>query len=75
MAPAFSWFLALRYLVTRWVNLIGMMGIALAVWAMIVVVAVFSGFIGDTKRGIQDCGPKGGRRPPLRQRRGGRPHQ
>ena len=57
MPPAFSWFLAFRYLATRWVNLIGMLGIAISVWAMIVVVAVFSGFIGDTRRGIENASP------------------
>lgn len=57
MPPAFSWFLALRYLVTRWVSVIGLLGVALAVWAMIVVIAVFSGFIGDTRRGIREASP------------------
>ncbi len=45
-----AWFLALRYLLTRWVNFIGIVGIALAVWALILVTAVFSGFIAE----IQD---------------------
>jgi lipoprotein-releasing system permease protein len=57
LPPAFSWSLALRYLLSRWVNLVGMLGIALAVWAMIVVVAVFSGFIGDTREGIRQASP------------------
>ena len=57
MPPAFSWFLAVRYLTTRWVNLIGTVGIALAVWAMIVVIAVFSGFIGDTEEGVHEATP------------------
>ncbi len=55
---AFSWFLALRYLLSRWVNVLGMGGVALAVWALIVVVAVFSGFISgiedNTKSGSPD---------------------
>ncbi|MCB9870001.1 MAG: FtsX-like permease family protein [Planctomycetes bacterium] len=54
---AFSWFLAIRYLLTRWVNVIGMVGIALAVWAMIVVIAVFSGFIAEARAGIEAASP------------------
>ena len=58
LPPTFSWFLAIRYLVTRWVNLIGMLGIALAVWAMIVVISVFSGFIQEARRGIEGASPQ-----------------
>lgn len=57
MAPAFSWFLAWRYLVTRYVNLLGMIGVAVAVWALIVVIAVFSGFIGDIRAGARLASP------------------
>ena len=41
MIPAYSGFLALRYLRTRWVNILGTLGVAVAVWALIVVIAVF----------------------------------
>ena len=34
-----------------------MAGIGLAVWAMIVVIAVFSGFIGETEEGVHDASP------------------
>jgi lipoprotein-releasing system permease protein len=38
-------FLAVRYLVTRPINLLGMAGITISVWALIVVVSLFSGFL------------------------------
>lgn len=38
-------FLAIRYLMTRPINLLGMFGIMLSVWALVVVVSVFSGFL------------------------------
>ena len=53
MAPAYSWFLALRYLLARWVNVLGMAGVAVAVWALIVVIAVFSGFIHEIRGHIR----------------------
>jgi len=39
----YRWFLACRYLATRPINLLGMFGVTLGVWAMIVVVALFTG--------------------------------
>lgn len=41
----YRWFLALRYLMTRPINLLGMVGVMLGVWALIVVVSIFSGFL------------------------------
>lgn len=38
-------FLTARYLVTRPINLLGMFGVTLGVWALIVVVAIFTGFL------------------------------
>lgn len=38
-------FLAIRYLLTRPINLLGMLGVMLGTWALIVVVSVFSGFL------------------------------
>ncbi|MGC6489514.1 MAG: ABC transporter permease [Planctomycetota bacterium] len=38
-------FLAVRYLLTRPVNLLGMAGITISVWALVVVVSLFSGFL------------------------------
>ena len=42
---AYAPFLALRYLLTRPINLLGMLGIAVGVWALVVVVSLFSGVI------------------------------
>jgi ABC-type lipoprotein release transport system permease subunit len=47
LGAAFPWLLALRYLLSRWVNVLGVLGVAVAVWALIVVPAIFSGFIAD----------------------------
>ncbi len=38
-------FLALRYLLTRPINLLGVGGVTIGVWALIVVVSIFSGFL------------------------------
>ncbi len=57
MPASFAWFLALRYLCTRWVNLLGMAGVALAVWALIVVIAVFSGFISEQTTSVRHASP------------------
>jgi lipoprotein-releasing system permease protein len=57
LTPAFSAFLALRYLVSRWVNLLGVVGVAVAVWALIVVIAVFSGFIGEIREHMRSASP------------------
>jgi lipoprotein-releasing system permease protein len=38
-------FLAIRYLLTRPINLLGMAGITISVWALVVVVSLFSGVI------------------------------
>lgn len=38
-------FLALRWLLTRPINLLGVGGVTLGVWALIVVVSIFSGFL------------------------------
>ena len=57
MPATFSWFLALRYLVTRWVHLLGMCGVAVAGWAMIVVIAVMSGFIEGMTDSIHNASP------------------
>lgn len=55
--PTFAYYLALRYLLARWINLISVLGIGLSVWAMIAVVAVLSGFIEGPRRGIEDASP------------------
>jgi len=48
-------FLALRYLVTRPINLLGMAGITISVWALIVVVSVFTGFIDIVQRHVHSA--------------------
>lgn len=54
---AFSAFLAAKYLLSRKVNLLGIGGVALAVWALIVVIAVFSGFVGGIREDIRRSSP------------------
>jgi ABC-type lipoprotein release transport system permease subunit len=54
---AFSPFLALRYLVTRRINLLGVFGVAFAVWAMLVVDGVFTGFVRDIQQNVQSSAP------------------
>lgn len=57
MGHAFSWFLAIRYLRGRWINFLGILGVAVAVWAPIVVIAVFSGFISGIRQDVRRCTP------------------
>ncbi len=49
-------FLAIRYLLTRPINLLGMAGITLSVWALIVVVSLFSGFLAVVERHVHEAG-------------------
>jgi lipoprotein-releasing system permease protein len=46
-------YLAIRYLLTRPINLLGMGGIAIGVWALVVVVSLFSGFLQVIERHVQ----------------------
>lgn len=57
MIPAFSPFLALRYLLVRRINLLAMFGVAFAVWAMIVVDSVFTGFVADIRDDTRHSAP------------------
>ena len=57
MIRAFSSFLALRYLRSRWINVLGTLGVAVGVWALIVVIAVFSCFIGEIRTSIRGATP------------------
>ncbi len=57
MTPAFSPFLALRYLVTRRINVLGVLGVAFAVWAMLIVDGVFTGFVTDIQRDVRGSAP------------------
>lgn len=54
MIAAFSPFLALRYLLTRRINLLGVLGVMFAVWAMLIVDAVFSGFVSQIHRDVRN---------------------
>ncbi|MDA0374342.1 MAG: ABC transporter permease [Planctomycetota bacterium] len=49
----YRYFLALRYLLARPINLLGVVGIMLGVWALIVVVSIFSGFLKEVARHLQ----------------------
>ncbi len=57
MATAFTWLLALRYLTSRWVNVLCVLGVAVAVWALIVVPSVFAGFIADIYTEVRRTSP------------------
>jgi lipoprotein-releasing system permease protein len=54
---AFSPFLALRYLLTRRINLLAMFGVTFAVWAMIVVNSVFTGFVSEIRTDVRRATP------------------
>jgi len=56
--PAFSPFLALRYLVTRRINILGVLGVAFAVWAMLIVDGVFTGFVTDIHTSVRASAPE-----------------
>lgn len=58
MIAAFSPFLALRYLVTRRINVLSVFGVAFAVWAMLIVDGVFSGFVTEIRRDVHDSAPE-----------------
>jgi lipoprotein-releasing system permease protein len=49
----YRYFLALRYLLSRPINVLGVVGILLGVWALIVVVSIFSGYLREVKRHLQ----------------------
>ncbi len=51
----YRYFLALRYLLSRPINGLGMFAFMLGVWALIVVVSIFSGFIRELKEHISSA--------------------
>ena len=57
MTPAFSPFLALRYLVTRRINALCVLGVAFAVWAMLIVDGVFTGFVTNIHTDVKRSSP------------------
>jgi lipoprotein-releasing system permease protein len=48
-------FLAIRYLLTRPINLLGMAGITISVWALVVVVSLFTGFLAVVERHVHSA--------------------
>ena len=49
----YRWFLALRWLLSRPINLLGLLGVMLGVWALIVVVSIFSGYLREVRSHIR----------------------
>jgi lipoprotein-releasing system permease protein len=49
-------FLALRYLLTRPINMMGVLGITVGVWSLIVVVSIFSGFLKVVSEHVRSAG-------------------
>ncbi len=58
MIAAFSPFVALRYLLTRRINLLAMFGVTFAVWAMILVNSVFTGFVSEIRTDVRRASPE-----------------
>lgn len=57
MIAAFSPFLAWRYLQKRRINLLSIFGVMFAVWAMLVVDSVFTGFVSSIRHDVHDSSP------------------
>lgn len=57
MIAAFSPFLALRYLLMRRINLLGVLGVMFAVWAILVVDSVFTGFVSEIRKDVENSAP------------------
>lgn len=51
----YRYFLALRYLLSRPINLLGMAGVMVSVWALIVVVSIFSGFLVEVRAHVRSA--------------------
>lgn len=49
----YKYLLAVKYLMSRPINLIGTVGITVAVWALILVVSIFTGYIGEMRLHIR----------------------
>jgi lipoprotein-releasing system permease protein len=45
--------LGCKFLLSRWINLLGVIGVTVGVWALIVVIAIFSGFIREVRAHIR----------------------
>ncbi|MCR9248501.1 MAG: FtsX-like permease family protein [bacterium] len=57
MIPAFSPFLALRYLLRRPIMLIGVFGVTFAVWSLLVVDGIFTGFVTEIRADVRRSTP------------------
>ena len=57
MIQAYAPFVALRYLVTRRINLLSVFGVSFAVWAMLVVNSVFTGFVSEIRTDVRNSTP------------------
>ncbi len=51
----YRYFLALRYLVNRPINLLGLFGVTVGVWALILVPSIFSGFSKEMRAHVRDA--------------------
>ena len=49
----YRYFLAIRFLLARPINLLGVIGVMLGVWALIVVVSIFSGYLEEIGKHLQ----------------------
>src|SRR5688572_11683999 len=49
----YRWFLSWRYMVARRTNLIGMIGILVAVGALIMILSIMSGFLEESRRTLR----------------------
>ena len=53
MIDAFSPFVAWRYLLTRRINLLAVFGVTFAVWAILLVDSVFTGFVSQIRQDVR----------------------
>ena len=53
MIDAWSPFVALRYLLSRRISLLAMFGVTFAVWSILLVDSVFTGFVGEIHRDVR----------------------
>ena len=54
----YKYFLALKYLLRRPINLLGAIGVTIAVWAFVLTISVFSGFITQVRDQIRGEQPE-----------------
>src|SRR5688500_18935936 len=49
----YKYYLGLKYLVSRKINLLGIIGVMVGVWALVLVISIFSGFIREVRSHIR----------------------